>query len=158
MSISAFEFTCRKRFREYPCCHRQWRHPGHCHFVHGYSRGFTFWFGAKKPDENGFVVDFSGLKILEQKIASQFDHTFLVNHDDPLLSKWEELHKEGALDLRIMKNVGMESSAKLVWEWANSFLLERDAGRTCCWRSEASENSVNSASFELIPSWFNSSQ
>ena len=154
MSITTFEFTCSKSFQNYPCCHRQWQHKGHCRFVHGYSRSFTFWFGAERLDENGFVVDFSSLKILEEKLISQFDHTFLVNSDDPLISKWETLHDEGALDLRIMKNVGMESSAELVWEWANSLLLAKDAGRTCCWRAEARENDLNAACFELIPSWF----
>ena len=154
MSITNFEFTCSKSFQGYPCCHRQWKHSGHCHFIHGYSRSFTFWFGAKQLDENGFVVDFSSLKILEKKLTTQFDHTFLVNADDPLISIWEQLHKEGALDLRIMKNVGMESSAKLIWEWANSLLFERDSGRTCCWRAEARENLENAACFELIPKWF----
>ena len=154
MSIPDFTFTCSKSFYNYPCCHRQWKHSGHCRFVHGYSRSFTFWFGANQLDKNGFVVDFSSLKTLEQKLINQFDHTFLVNADDPLLVKWEHLNEEGALDLRIMENVGMESSAKLVWEWANSLALERDAGRTCCWKVEARENSFNAACFELIPDWF----
>tara|TARA_Y100001968_G_C19340100_1_gene709029 strand:- start:236 stop:709 length:474 start_codon:yes stop_codon:yes gene_type:complete len=154
MSISSFTFTCSKKFKGFPCCHRQWKHLGHCSFVHGYSRSFTFWFGALKLDQNGFVVDFSSLKKLEDKLSKQFDHTFLVNQDDPLMSSWKKLDEEGALDLRVMKNVGMESSAELVWEWANSLLLEKDKGRTCCWRSEARENDSNAANFELIPNWF----
>ena len=154
MSIPTFTFTCTKRFENYPCCHRQWKHSGHFRFVHGYSRSFTFWFGAKRLDENGFVVDFSGLKNLEEKLIKQFDHTFLINSDDPLIERWEQLHEEGALDLRVMNNVGMESSAELVWKWANFVLLEKDKGRTCCWKSEARENRSNSASFESIPAWF----
>ena len=154
MSTPSIGFTCSKHYLGYPCCHRQWRHTGHCRFVHGYSRSFTFWFAAKKLDHYGFVVDFSSLKPLEQKLRNHFDHTFLVNSDDPLLSEWKVLHEEGALDLRIMDNVGMESTSQLVWQWANSFLFERDQGRTCCWRSEARENDSNSASFELIPDWY----
>ena len=154
MSIKRIGFTCSKSFIDYPCCHRQWQHAGHCRFVHGYSRSFTFWFGANVLDEYGFVVDFSGLGLLEEKLRKQFDHTFLVNSDDPLLLTWERLHEEGALDLRIMDNVGMESSASTVWGWANSLLLERDKGRTCCWRTEARENSSNAACFESVPQWF----
>tara|TARA_Y100001968_G_scaffold318507_1_gene348805 strand:+ start:433 stop:909 length:477 start_codon:yes stop_codon:yes gene_type:complete len=154
MSIPIFPFSCTKNFQNFPCCHRQWKHSGNCKFVHGYSRSFTFWFGASNLDKNGFVVDFSSLKPLEIKLIEFFDHTFLVNKDDPLLSTWKKLHKEGALDLRIMNNVGMESSAKLVWEWANTFLLEKDTGRTCCWRTEARENISNAAFFELTPDWF----
>ena len=154
MSITKFAFTCSKQFEGYPCCHRQWKHPGHCRLVHGYSRSFTFWFGSQELDEYGFVVDFSSLKPLEKKLRSQFDHTFLVNADDPLIPKWEELNKEGALNLRIMKNVGMEFSSELIWQWSNSFLLNKDAGRTCCWRTESREDGHNSACFESIPDWF----
>ena len=154
MSIPNFAFTCSKHFEGYSCCHRQWKHSGHCRFVHGYSRSFTFWFAAVELDEFGFVVDFSSLKPIQNMLSKQFDHTFLVNEDDPLLGTWKKLHNEEAIDLRIMKNVGMESTSKLIWEWANSVLLERDLGRTCCWRAQSNENQYNSASFQLIPDWY----
>ena len=148
-------FTCSKRFEGYPCCHRQWQHPGHSRFVHGYSRSFTVWFAAKALDPCGFVVDFSSLRPLEQQLRDQFDHTFLVNADDPLLAEWERLHGLGALDLRVMDNVGMESTAQLVWTWANALLQERDVGRRCCWKVVARENRSNGACFEALPDWFN---
>lgn len=146
--------TCSKRFSGYPCCHRQWRHSGHCRFVHGYSRSFTFWFRATGLDQYGFVVDFSSLRELEEQLARQFDHTFLANADDPLLPQWQDLHAHGALDLRVMANVGMEASAELVWTWANELLRRRDGGRTCCWRAEARENEKNAAFYTATPSWF----
>lgn len=146
--------TCSKTFSGYPCTHRQWRHSGHCRFVHGYSRSFRFWFRAINLDTNGFVVDFSGLRELERRLAAQFDHTFLASADDPLLPTWRQLHEQGALDLRVMANVGMEASAELVWGWANELLLARDAGRACCWRSEARENEKNAACYEALPMWF----
>jgi 6-pyruvoyltetrahydropterin/6-carboxytetrahydropterin synthase len=148
--------TCSKQFGGYPCCHRQWRHPGHCRFVHGYSRSFTFWFRAHRLDAYGFVVDFSSLRDLEKRLAVQFDHTFLVNADDPLLERWQELHAQGALDLRVMANVGMEGTAQLVWGWANELLAGREDGRACCWKVEARENERNAACFEAIPAWFTS--
>ena len=107
MTIKDIKFNCSKHFRDYPCSHRQWKHNGHCRYVHGYSRSFTFLFTANKLDENGFVVDFSSLRPLEEKLREQFDHTFLVNFDDPLLETWERLHSQEVLDLRVMKNVGM---------------------------------------------------
>ena len=146
--------TCSKRFSGYPCCHRQWRHSGHCRFVHGYSRSFTVWFAALNLDPHGFVVDFSSLGDLERRLAAQFDHTFLVNADDPLLATWQSLHEQGALDLRVMANVGMESTAELVWGWANALLRERDGGRSCCWRVEARENEKNAACYSATPAWF----
>ena len=154
MLSSPFGYTCSKHFADYPCSHRQWRHSGHCRFVHGYSRSFTFWFAARALDEFGFIVDFSDLKPLEKRLRDQFDHTFLANSDDPLLDHWRRLHELGALDLRVMKNVGMESTARLAWEWANNFLLEKDSGRTCCWKVEAHENEFNAACFAKTPAWY----
>ena len=154
MPLPPAGYTCSKQFEGYPCCHRQWQHPGHCRFVHGYSRSFTVWFEAKQLDEHGFVVDFSSLKRLEEQLVAQFDHTFLVNADDPLLTQWQILHEQGALDLRVMHNVGMEASAQLVWEWANSLLEQRDGGRSCCFKVEARENEKNAACYTAVPSWF----
>ena len=96
MVLPPASFSCSKHFEGYPCCHRQWRHPGHCRFVHGYSRSFTFWFAAKQLDQCGFVVDFSSLRPLEKRLREQFDHTFLVNKDDPLMEQWQSLHQQGA--------------------------------------------------------------
>ncbi|MCP9772944.1 6-carboxytetrahydropterin synthase [Synechococcus sp. Tobar12-5m-g] len=150
----AAAYTCSKSFGGYPCCHRQWRHSGHCRFLHGYSRQFTCWFLAQRLDANGFVVDFSGLRPLEAQLAEQFDHTVLVNADDPLLGDWQALHEREALDLRVMANVGMEGSAAWVWERANALLQSREGGRSCCWKVEARENEKNAACFEAIPAWF----
>jgi 6-pyruvoyltetrahydropterin/6-carboxytetrahydropterin synthase len=100
------------------------------------------------------VVDFSSLGALQQRLADQFDHTFLVNADDPLLEQWQALHEQGALDLRVMDNVGMEASAELVWGWANQLLKEREGGRSCCWKVEARENEKNAACYEAVPEWF----
>ena len=147
-------YTCSKTFTDFPCCHRQWRHQGHCRFVHGYSRSFTFWFAATHLNEHGFVVDFSSLGPLQRQLAEQFDHTFLVNHDDPLLTEWQRLHRLGALDLRVLENVGMETTARLVWGWANALLRQRDQGRCCCWKVEARENDHNSACYEQYPDWY----
>ena len=122
--------------------------------MHGYSRSFTVWFAARELDACGFVVDFSSLRPLEQQLRQQFDHTFLVNADDPLLDQWQSLHDRGALDLRVMDNVGMEATAQLVWTWANALLQERDGGRSCCWKVEARENQANAGGYEALPAWF----
>ena len=154
MHNHSLKFSCSKSYDDFPCSHRQWRHPGHCSFVHGYSRSFTFWFAAKELDENCFVVDFSSLKPLEKKLKQQFDHTFLINKDDPLLDYWKNLHNLKALDLRIMDNVGMESTSELIWLWANEYLKDNYKGRTCCWKTESKENKSNKACYEKLPEWF----
>ena len=103
---------------------------------------------------NSQLVDFSSLKPIEKRLKEQFDHTFLVNKDDPLLDLWEKLHALEALNLRIMENVGMEYSSKVIWQWANEYLKEKDKRRTCCWKTESKENKPNSASYEKLPDWF----
>ena len=40
-------FTSTKSFWNFPCAHRQYRHDGNCHLIHGYSRSFHFVFGIK---------------------------------------------------------------------------------------------------------------
>ena len=152
--VSPTPYSCSKAFSGYPCCHRQWRHQGHCRFVHGYSRSFNLWFAATELDACGFVVDFSSLRPFEERLRQQFDHTFLVNADDPLLAEWQRLHDLQAIDLRVMENVGMEATAALIWTWANELLRERDGGRTCCFGVEARENSRNAATYSAVPAWF----
>lgn len=146
-------YSCSKLFERFPCCHRQPTHPGHCRFVHGYSRSFLCSFAATELDRHGFVVDFSSLEELRSKLTAQFDHTFLANGDDPLLAEWQRLDGLGALQLRVMDNVGMESSARWVWEQANALLLARDGGRSWCWRVEAREDDQNAACWEALPAW-----
>jgi 6-pyruvoyltetrahydropterin/6-carboxytetrahydropterin synthase len=154
VTIPPTPFSCSKLFEGYSCCHRQWSHEGHCRFVHGYSRSFTLWFGAQELDSCGFVVDFSSLRPFEQRLREQFDHTFLANADDPLLAEWRRLDELGALDLRVMDNVGMEATAALVWAWANELLQQRDGERTCCWAVEARENRRNAATYTNVSNWF----
>ena len=154
MDIHSLKFSCSKSYEDFPCSHRQWRHEGHCRFVHGYSRSFTFWFTAKELDLNGFVVDFSSLKPIKKRLKRQFDHTFLINKDDPLLNYWKNLHDLEAIDLRIMDNVGMEFTSELIWEWANEYLKDKHKGRSCCWKTESKENKSNKASFEKFPDWY----
>ncbi len=147
-------YTCSKTFPGFPCTHRQWRHGGHCRFVHGYSRSFTFWFAAHRLDHCGFVVDFASLQPLRERLAQHFDHTFLASADDPLLPQWQHLHALGGLDLRVMDNVGMEATAHLVWGWANELLHGREGGRACCFRVEARENEANAGFYAATPDWF----
>ena len=122
--------------------------------MHGYNRMFTFWFAASRLDPHGFVVDFSSLGRLQLRLSEQFDHTFLVNADDPLVDEWKRLHQLGALDLRVMDNVSMEATARMVWGWANELLQEQEGERCCCWKTEARESDSNAACYEGIPGWY----
>ncbi len=136
-----------KSFWNYPCSHRQWRDPGHCAHVHGYSRSFHFVFESHELNSCGFVVDFGSLKNFKAKLDEWFDHTLLLNADDPLLPDFQALEKKGACKLTILHNVSMEGTAAFLWEQMNKFIAEETMGRAYCVQVEVRENDKNSAIF-----------
>ncbi|MEZ4433662.1 MAG: 6-carboxytetrahydropterin synthase [bacterium] len=44
--------------------------------------------GATNAPRNGFVVDFGGLKVVKSWLTEHFDHTLLLDADDPLLQSF----------------------------------------------------------------------
>lgn len=86
MKITQNTVTCSKTYAELPFAHRQHKHKGHCRLIHGHSWDFKFTFAAAKLDDNGFVIDFGALKPLKAWIDEKFDHTLVLNQDDPWLA------------------------------------------------------------------------
>jgi 6-pyruvoyltetrahydropterin/6-carboxytetrahydropterin synthase len=138
-------YTSTKSYDNYPCCHRQWRHPGHCAFVHGYSRSFHFEFQCTALDSYGFVMDFGDLKAVKALLDDWFDHTLLLNADDPLLPQFEALASQGACKLKVLPNCGMEGTARFLFDAVNQIVQGQTDGRAWCSRVEVRENNKNSA-------------
>ena len=135
-----------KTFKNFPCAHRRWRHDGHCAFVHGYSRSFTFWFACNTRTENGFVMDFGDLKEVHKYLEKEFDHTLLLDDDDPLLPEFRELEKKGACKVRTWHGgVGMEGTAEMVYKQVNFMVTQKTAFRVWVTSVECRENEKNSA-------------
>ena len=135
-----------KRFGGFPCCHRQWRDRGHCHYLHGYDRWVEVeWEGTR--DERGWVVDFADLKVVRDALEYQFDHTVLVSEDDPCLEQIQYLGAADALDLRIMDPT-MEGMVNWVRDQAVTLTATRFPNakviRVTCW-----ENEKNAASWQV---------
>ncbi|KMY84960.1 Queuosine biosynthesis QueD, PTPS-I [Candidatus Paraburkholderia calva] len=80
------------------CAFRQWRAALHCRFLHGYSLSFIFVFETQILDEQGWVVDFGGLKDLKSGLQEMFDHTTAVAANDPHLAYFEQADRLGAID------------------------------------------------------------
>jgi len=59
---SGVGLTIVKRYVNLKAAHRQWRHSGHCHYVHGENWGFDIEFACDRLDSNGFVVDFGKMR------------------------------------------------------------------------------------------------
>lgn len=143
-------FLSTKSFYNYPCAHRQWRHKGNCALVHGYSRSFHFQFAALTRDACGFVVDFGNLKWVKDFLEANFDHTLLLEADDPLLPAFREIESQGgALVVTCPFGVGMEGTAEWVATVVNSELRKRSQGRCRVVSLEVKENDKNSAIYRV---------
>ncbi len=136
-----------KTFSGLPCAQRKWRHAGHCKQIHGYSREFTVWFGAEERDENGFVMDFGALDEVRRWLEQHFDHTLLIDADDPLLPRFMELEAEGACRLTVFEDVSMEGSARFVYDYLDPWVRQATGGRVWVISVECRENEKNSGIF-----------
>lgn len=119
--------TCKKKFLELPFAHRQHNHDGHCALIHGHNWTFEFTFAADRLDANEFVVDFGRLKWLRAWLEERFDHTLLLNRDDPHLELLERMLTENLLNpgccafakIVAVPNCGAEGLARWVLEQVN---------------------------------------
>ena len=139
------KYISTKNFIGFPCTHRQWKADSHCRFVHGYSRSFYMEFEASQLTQEGWVVDFGGLKEVKKWLEYMFDHTFLASEDDPELENFQKMDKAGVIQLRVLPNVGMEGSAKFVYEKVNKMISDMTQGRAWVTKVECRENEKNSA-------------
>ena len=139
-------FQSTKSYYNYPCAHRQFRHDGACAKIHGYSRSFHFTFGCKTLTKEGFVVDYGDLKYLKNHLDFMYDHTLILDQDDPYMDTFKELESVGVCDIRIQPlGPGMEGTAHYLCEWTDSWLRKKTKGRAWVLSVEARENDKNSS-------------
>lgn len=132
----------------------------HCQLWHGYSFKFKVWFASnesnidKQLDSMNWITDFGGFKAqpvgngLKDWLNHMFDHTALIEKDDPYLDLFQQMEQMNLLHLRVMDKMGAESMAKLVYDKFNDVLSKTDAGRCKVIKVECFENDKNSAIFE----------
>ena len=149
-----------KVFDNYSVAIRQWRaQHSHCQLLHGYGIYFHVTFGSKEQnideqlDDMNWIVDFGGFKAkpvgngLKDWMNHMFDHTTLIEKDDPYLDLFQQMELMGLLHLRVMDKMGCESLARLVFDKFNDVLSKTDAGRCRVVRVECFEHAKNSAIF-----------
>ena len=141
-------FLCTKKYgheRGLSAAFRQWRADSHCRFIHGYSLEFEFVFGANELDENNWVVDFGGLKLLETWLRRNFDHKTLVALDDPMFSVFEKMHESEAIDMVTVDATGCEMFAQMAMEYSTELIQKIYGDR--CWVDSVTvrEHGANSA-------------
>ena len=144
-------YTSTKKFSNYSVAIRQWKaQHSHCQLLHGYSFEFKVWFQADELDEMGWVVDFGGFKHngLKDWMNHMWDHTTLIQADDPYRDMFEMLQVSGLAKVHFLEKMGAESCARLVYEHFNDVLSKTDAGRCKCIKVECFENDNNSSIYE----------
>ena len=105
-------FTSTKSYYNFPCAHRQYRHEGNCHLIHGYSRSFHFVFGIKSFTKEGFAVDYGDLKELKAHLDHMYDHTLVLDEEDPHMDTFKKLEQAGVCRIRTHpRGPGMEGTA-----------------------------------------------
>lgn len=134
---------CKKIYSDLPFAHRQHKHTGHCSKIHGHSWSFEFEFAATELDHAGFVVDFGALKELKAWINEHFDHTLVMNRDDPLM--YALLSMKGAAYVTVVDSCSSEGIASHIAEYAGHFVRNLTGFRTWLHRVTVHEDSKNSA-------------
>lgn len=110
--------TVTKSYRDLPAAHRQPKHDGHCRWIHGHSWGFDITFTCGELDENGFVIDVGKLGVVKDFLEDTFDHTLLLNVDDPFRNEITEFvlsYRDDLAKIRAVPNCGMEGLAEYVY-------------------------------------------
>ena len=95
-------FTSSKRFGPITTGHRQWRHDGHCSYIHGYGRIVEITFQSEELDHRGWVMDFGALKEVKDWLEEEWDHRVLIASDDPLIPQLQDLEILGGINLNIL--------------------------------------------------------
>jgi len=146
-----------KTFDNFTVALRQWKaQHSHCQLLHGYSLEFKVWFSSTEPleenqlDDMNWVVDFGGFKHngLKEWMNEMFDHTMLIQKDDPYKDIFEQMGVMGLAKVHFLDKMGCESLAKLVFDKFNDVLSRTDAGRCKVIKVECFENNKNSAIYE----------
>jgi 6-pyruvoyltetrahydropterin/6-carboxytetrahydropterin synthase len=128
------------------CCFRQWRAThSHCSRIHGYALAFRFVFATNELDACNWCFDFGGLTPVKEWLKGMFDHTMLAAEDDPELLRFQELARDGLVDLRILPAVGCEAIAKCAFDYVAGFVDQKTGGRVWLESAEVREHVGNSA-------------
>ena len=150
-----------KLFDNYTVAIRQWKaQHSHCQLLHGYALKFKVWFASTEPleenqlDDMNWIVDYGGFKDapkgngLKSWMDHMWDHTLLIQKDDPFVDIFEQMGQMGLAKVHLLDKMGAESNAKLVYEHFNSVLAKTDAGRCKVIKVECFENDKNSSIYE----------
>lgn len=134
-----------KLFRHLASAYRNHNSDSDCYMLHGYCRDIYVTFGATSLDKQGFVVDFGGLKEFKRWLEDKFDHTTVLQADDPLVSHFRVMESDGFLKLTVLPIVSCEGWAMYISKYLDHYVQQQTNGRAYVLRLEVRENDKNSA-------------
>jgi 6-pyruvoyltetrahydropterin/6-carboxytetrahydropterin synthase len=148
------KFESTKVFDGYSVALRQHKaQHSHCCLLHGYGIYFKVTFAPIDTsvnaglDEMNWVQDYGSFKRngLKDWLADMFDHTVLIEQDDPMRPLFEEFGQYKIGKVHFLEKMGMEHLAKLVFDKFNDTLSKQDGGRVKVVQVEAFEHEKNSS-------------
>ena len=148
------KYQSSKVFDGFSTVFRQWKaEDTHCRFLHGYGVSFKVYFEGDLDDRN-WVWDFGGMKRAKTQIDGMspkewmdymFDHTLICAEDDPYLSYFHNMDKEGIIQLRVIPATGAESFASYLFKKLDDFVNEETNGRVKVVKVKFMEHNKNAA-------------
>ena len=148
------KYQSSKVFDGFSTVFRQWKaEDTHCRFLHGYGISFKVYFEGKL-DHRNWVWDFGGMKRAKTQIDGMspkewmdymFDHTLICAEDDPYLSYFHNMDKEGIIQLRVIPATGAESFASYLFKKLDDFVNEETNGRVKVVKVKFMEHNKNAA-------------
>jgi 6-pyruvoyltetrahydropterin/6-carboxytetrahydropterin synthase len=161
--MKKFKYQSTKMFDNYSVAIRQHKAVhSHCKLLHGYALKFKVTFESieedtnKQLDEMNWIMDYGGFKSqpvgngLKDWMNDMWDHTLLIEKDDPYFDFFESAAMEGVCKLVPMSPIGAESAARLTFEKMNAVLSNTGGGRVKVVRVECWENDNNSSIYTEI--------
>ena len=142
--------ACTKKWQEIPFAHRSPFHKGHCRFIHGHNWVIEAEFTALTTDENGFVMDFGGLKPFWKEVVDEFDHALVLSECDPFMDKIGGLNDstDTLLKLVIVDDCSCEGLAKHFHAMLSRYVRRATKGRVTVSWVRLYEDQKNSAIYK----------
>jgi 6-pyruvoyltetrahydropterin/6-carboxytetrahydropterin synthase len=144
------KYQSTKLFDGFSVAIRQWKAKhSHCQLLHGYGIFFHITFEPIDGtlDEMNWVQDYGSFKRngLKDWLCEMFDHTVLIEKDDPMRGYFEMMEAEKIAKVHFLDSMGCETLARMVFEKFNDTLSKQEGGRVKVVRVECFEHSKNSA-------------
>ena len=73
------------------------KHPERCRFPHGHTRTVEIVVQGDELDDRGMLADFTALKLAVGEFVERFDHSMVVNSQEPLLPALRDLYPDGVI-------------------------------------------------------------